>query len=1169
MQTTTGNPRAGALLGCALILCFAADALQAQDARSPIEASKLEPAELAATRQSTNGPALILRTGIFDPTIQRLAVSNLALEEPPIRYGLVQFEAGIRDGADRLRKAGLEVIAYQPQDAWLVRWNRDLKQRAEAIEEVRFIGDFQAAMKLAPAVLEPRLLPLRQARLDDASVSPAGAALEVVGFPGASAETLAAAARKFDESVRLIEQRTNPRWPTAVVWVPHHRAGALISRLTGLAQVYQVDDAAPLTLHNSDSVEPIQANTDSGSPLPGVTPLWDRGLIGTGQIVAVMDSGLDRNEDWFVALDSGSGANVALTDAEATVPPAIGMTFPDRKLHAYWVQPGATAYDNNEACLFSPTSFHGTHVSGTVAGDSLTRSTPLDPGYDADDGMAPNAQILFQDVGNDNSGCLSIVDFGASLRQAAAGGASIHNNSWGASVGGAYNANSAILDAVTRAEDRLLVTVSAGNSGSSLNTIGAPATAKNALTVGALLEGNSTTVAGFSSRGPTDDGRIKPDIQAPGSSIESARGDTNNGPAIEPAAIRTLGGTSMSNPTVAGGAALLRQYFTDGFYPSGERTPDDEQTPGGALLKAMLLNGTRADAGFNVPSNSYGWGRIWLDNNLYFPGDPRYFRRWQFDHANGLATGEANEFSLDVAAGEEFRVTLAWYDVAGALGSGVTLVNDLDLEVTAPGGEIYRGNVFSAASQSDDGGSFDRRNTVEQVLLPTPAPGEYRIRVIGHAVPGSGEPQTDRQGYALVASAATPPGSPPPAPANVTATDQGTAGIELGISPVAGAGAYSVYRAVGDCTTQSLEFQPIGQAESTVFADTGAIGGFTYSYRVRADEGAWEGALSTCTSASVATSTGPCELAPTFDQTSVVAEDSAAATCAVDLAWDAGSASCPLGEPLRYNVYRSSDPLFEPGPVTLLAPDRTGTGFIDANVLPETTYYYVVRAEDGTDPIDGNQSTGTLRVPATSFGAGSVPATFEDGADDLSLMQRDATWSISDDHAASGTFSYRSAPDDADTYTANTCATLTTPPIQLQAGAPTLSFHARYDIESSWDGVVLEISTDGGANWTALTPDGGYPGDFSLTQNPPINACGYAASQGAFNGSTGGQFENYSVSLDSFSGQTVQLRWVLSTDPGTEEEGFYLDDVEITEASMPAACLTTDELFIDGFETPL
>ena len=318
----------------------------------------------------------------------------------------------------------------------------------------------------------------------------------------------------------------------------------------------------------------------------------------------------------------------------------------------------------------------------------------------------------------------------------------------------------------------------------------------------------------------------------------------------------------------------------------------------------------------------------------------------------------------------------------------------------------------------------------------------------------------------------------------------------------------------------------------------------------------------------MATSTGACDLPPEFDQQSVTAADSALTSCAIELGWDAGSARCPLGEPLRYNVYRSTDPFFVPGPGTLHEADWDRVGYTDFDVLPETTYYYVVRAEDGTDPVAGNVSSGTRRVQSASFGAGSLPTTFEDEADGFSLLRPDATWSISDDRAATGVLSYRSAPDDAPVYPANTCATLTTPPIELQAGTPTLEFAARYDIEADWDGVVLEISTDDGASWTPLTPDGGYPGDFSLTQSPPINECGYPASQGAFNGSTGGAFVGHSVTLDGFAGQTVQLRWVLSTDPGTEDEGFYLDDIRISEASMPAAC-GLEGLFADGFETPL
>ena len=1132
-----------------------------------ISAAAVAPEALVAARSSDN-TALLLRSAIFDPRIESLRAVGWTLREPAPDYGIIQFEPGLSGTAALLTDAGYDVLAHQPQHAWLVRWNKAQRDQASRLPGVRWAGDFSAAMKLAPELLDPAALSLDPVRLPDGALSAPGATLELLGFAGVDAADLAAAVRKFEPGAELLELRPGPRWPAVVIWLPGQSLQAAIEQFTAIAGLYQIAPARPLQLLNKDSVEPIQANLSSGSNLPTVTPIWDQGLIGSGQIVAVMDSGLDRNEDWFVALDQSSGVNLALTDADSPVPPAIGTVHPDRKVYAYWVQPGATAYDNNQVCTTSPTNFHGTHTTGSVAGDSLTRSSPTDPGYDANDGMAPNAQILFQDVGNDITGCLSITDLYASLQQAAAGGASIHSNSWGSDARGAYTATSAAVDAFTRQQQSMLVTFSAGNSGPGADTIGAPATAKNAMTVGALNHGNSTTVVSFSSRGPTDDGRTKPDIQAPGVGIVSAGGDTNNNPTPEPPVTHTMSGTSMSNPTVAGGAALARQYFTDGFYPGGTRNSADADIPSGALLKAVLLNGTRADAGFNIPSNDYGWGRIWLDNNLYFNGDDRYFRHWDVAHDAGLAQGESESFEVQLGAGQEFRATLAWFDVAGAVGSGVTLVNDLDLEVTAPGGVIYRGNVFASGSQSSTGGSFDRINTVEQVRLTAPTAGSYSIRVIGAAVPGNGEPFSDRQGYALVVSAvaATPPALA--APAAAAASDQGPTGIAVTIPAVAGASGYNIYRAVGDCTLEDLDFGWVGHSSSTSFVDQRVIGGFSYSYRVRAEDGASEGPISACTSASVTTSSATCSLRPRFDQSVVVAEDRAGDACAIDLNWDDGEALCPLGNPLRYNVYRSTDPFFEPGPANRVGSDLIATSWSDFSVQPETTYYYVVRAEDGTDPTEGNESTGSRRVQAAPLGDGNVPGTLTDGADGLSLMRTESIWSITDERAAAGSLSYRSAVRGAAVYTPNTCATLTTPPIELQPGSPQLDFLARYDIEADWDGVVLEISTNGGANWAPITPLGGYPGDFSQTQNPPINACGYPASQGAFNGSTGGNFQAFGADLSAFAGQTVQLRWVLSTDPGAEEEGFYLDTIEISDASMPAACSVTEELFEDGFEDP-
>jgi hypothetical protein len=118
--------------------------------------------------------------------------------------------------------------------------------------------------------------------------------------------------------------------------------------------------------------------------------------------------------------------------------------------------------------------------------------------------------------------------------------------------------------------------------------------------------------------------------------------------------------------------------------------------------------------------------------------------------------------------------------------------------------------------------------------------------------------------------------------------------------------------------------------------------------------------------------------------------------------------------------------------------------------------------------------------------------------------------------------------------------------------------------------VVQEISTDGGNTWNDLPPTGGYPSSFAQTTNPPVNACGYAASHGAFNGVTtagsnadpnnGGAtavFKPFTTSLASYAGQNVQIRWRFSSDPAAGFAGFFLDQVQITGAPGTGSYMCT------------
>jgi Subtilase family len=258
--------------------------------------------------------------------------------------------------------------------------------------------------------------------------------------------------------------------------------------------------------------------------------------------------------------------------------------------------------------------------------------------------------------------------------------------------------------------------------------------------VGATLRGTSAnSMASFSSGGPTADGRIKPETTVPGSNIVSARNDgrvtTNNCTTL------TESGTSMASPGAAGFTALIRQYYTAGWYPTGGAVSTNGFTPSAALLRATLVNSAVSMTGTTaIPANCQGWGRVLLENALYFTGQTR--KLWIKDTATPFATGSVNEdraYSFTVTTGEALKVTLAWTDFPSTPAASPNLNNDLDLIVTGPTGTVWRGNVFSGGN-SATGGAADRRNTLEQVLLASPAAGTYTVTVRSFNVPNGPQP---------------------------------------------------------------------------------------------------------------------------------------------------------------------------------------------------------------------------------------------------------------------------------------------------------------------------------------------------------------------------------------------------------------------------------------------
>jgi hypothetical protein len=245
----------------------------------------------------------------------------------------------------------------------------------------------------------------------------------------------------------------------------------------------------------------------------------------------------------------------------------------------------------------------------------------------------------------------------------------------------------------------------------------------------------------------------------------------------------------------AGLAALARQYFTDGFHPGGAADPADAFTPSAALLKAILVSSGRAMTGENrgnplaePPTNIQGWGRVALDDALYFTGDTR--RLWLVDVANadGLATGETFTTGFGVTSpGEPLKLTLVWTDPPALAAASPALVNDLDLELVAPDGTRYQGNVWTADDPGipgdreslPDPSGRDATNNLEGILLRSPASGRYTVTVRGVSVPGHQGVMT--QGYALVVTGAVVEAGP----AGAVPDGRTVAGTPLTVSPAA------------------------------------------------------------------------------------------------------------------------------------------------------------------------------------------------------------------------------------------------------------------------------------------------------------------------------------------------------------------------------------------------
>lgn len=626
------------------------------------------------------------------------------------------------------------VYSYLPNDAFLVRVTAGKRVGLESKVGAAWTTPFHPAYKVGLGT---------EAFVNEAATlapSERGrrAALMVHVLPDADLAELRAELVRLAANVVGVEQRS--RFSRLRLVATGTELAALKNSLAMRPEVLFFDLEARRVLLNDTTSWVSQTGVSGGQQ----TPIHNAGILGDGQIVGVLDTGIDPDMCFFRDTSNGlpprnecnGGTTVDLSQRKV-----IAVDF-------LWSGDCSGGISSNEW----DNQDHGTHVAGTIAGDNFAN-----PGTrDAADGMAPAAKLVVQDGGFATDNCADlpalgcpVVDLNPIFQQAYDQGARIHSNSWGDDennpVKGLYSAGSEDSDEFMWQHKDFLLVYAAGNDGPGNGRIGSPATAKNVVAVGATLRGSSAqSMASFSSCGPTNDGRIKPDVTLPGSGIISANSDNNTG--SNNCNTKTSSGTSMAAPGVAGAAALVREYFVDGFYPSGSANAGDSLTPSAALLKATLINSGQNMSGVSGwPANCEGWGRVALDDTLEISGDNRDLI---VDDNAGFVQGSSNqtvtyEMTVD-STSEALKVSLTWTDFPSTPAAGTQLVNDLDLEVSGPGG-TWRGNVFSGGV-STTGGSADRLNTVEQVFLASPTPGNYTVTVRSFTVPQGPQP------FAMVAS---------------------------------------------------------------------------------------------------------------------------------------------------------------------------------------------------------------------------------------------------------------------------------------------------------------------------------------------------------------------------------------------------------------------------------
>ena len=697
---------------------------------------------------------------------------------PGKQLRLIQFKGPIQPAwVEELRQSGLQIVDYIPENTYLVYGDgaavQRMQSRATGKSNVRWEGKYRGVDKIHP-LARGEAAQKNEAR----SLEPDLYAIQLVLDPATNKETLARIEALAVEPIR--RQQAVAHYYNVIVRLP-------ADSIPGLSEQPDVISIWPyITPQKRDERQGmIVAGQLSGNVPTGPGYLqWLAGkgftqeqFDASGLVVDVTDSGVDNgltnDVRHFALFRQGTTNDVArLRYARLEGSPSTGSSIK-----------GLDGHGNINAHI----------IAGYVGMTNFPHTDSS--GYRYGLGIAPfvkvGSSVIFDPA------TFTDPNYNNLASRAYRDGARISGNSWGADTAGGYNSDAQNYDFLVRdaqpassavpvaGNQQLCFVFAAGNAGSGTQTVGSPGTAKNVITVGAAenvhpfggADGCGTTdteassandIVGFSSRGPCADQRKKPDIMAPGTHVtggvaQNVRTMAGTGTALTgyngegvcggvnsiyfPSSGQQFytasSGTSHSTPAVAGGAALVYQWFLN----------NGRGAPSPAMIKSFLMNSARYMSGTGANdtlySNNQGMGMMNLETA--FDGTARLMRD-QLTEDVFTASGQTRTWTGSITTtGKPLRITLAWTDAPGST-SGNAFRNNLDLTVTV-NGQLYRGNVFSGAN-STTGGSADVRNNVESVFLPAGVSGPVTITVTTADINSDGVPNfgtTLDQDFALVA----------------------------------------------------------------------------------------------------------------------------------------------------------------------------------------------------------------------------------------------------------------------------------------------------------------------------------------------------------------------------------------------------------------------------------